>query len=272
MPAHPESESASLDYLAANVADWTSRVDDQREAGRRNWAKQEPTWGIFGVPEAHVEMLPADPRGLRVVELGCGTAYISAWLARRGAFPVALDPTPSQLQIARTLQEEFGLPFPLVRAAAEQVPFADDSFDVAISEYGAAIWADPYRWIPEAARVLRPGGELVFLGNATLLMLCVPDEEGIPARPELIRPLFGMHRFDWSDPPSTEFHLSHGEWIRLLRDNGFEITGLRELRPEEGAHTRYDFVTYEWARRWPCEEVWKARLAGVPGTGAAGST
>ena len=173
---------------------------------------------------------------------------------------MGLDPTPSQLEIARTLQEEFALPFPLVRAAAELLPFADGSFDVAISEYGAAIWADPYRWIPEAARVLRPGGELVVLGNSSLLMLCAPDSDDVPAGAELIRPLFGMHRIDWTDPPSTEFHLSHGDWIRLLRDNGFEITDLVELRPEVGAQTRYTHVTYEWSRQWPCEEVWKARL------------
>jgi hypothetical protein len=55
------------------------------------------------------------------------------------------------------------------------------------------------------------------------------------------------------------------------RDNGFEVTDLVELRPEEGAHTQYTHVTYEWARQWPCEEVWKARLAGVGAADAATS-
>ena len=54
-------------------------------------------------------------------------------------------------------------------------PFPDASFDLAISEYGASIWCDPYRWIPEAARLLRPGGQLIFLVNGTLHMLCTPD-------------------------------------------------------------------------------------------------
>ena len=48
-------------------------------------------------------------------------------------------------------------------------------------------------------------------------------------------------------------------WIRLLRDNGFEVEDLVELRPPEGATTRYDWVTAEWARQWPSEEAWKAR-------------
>ena len=151
-----------------------------------------------------------------------------------------------------------------MRAAAEHLPFADGSFDLAISEYGAAIWADPYRWIPEAARVLRPGGELVFLGNSTLSMLCAPDEDGQAADETLLRPQFGLHRLDWSDPDCTEFHLSHGEQIRLLRANGFAVLELLELRPSDGATTRYPHITYEWARRWPCEEVWRARLATAP--------
>lgn len=128
-----------------------------------------------------------------------------------------------------------------------------------ISEYGAAIWADPYRWIPEAARLLRPGGELVFLGNSTLLMLCVPDEEGPPATDRLLRPQRGMHRFTWPDDPTVEFHLGHGDWIRLLRASGFVVEDLIELWPAAGVGTGYDFVTDDWAARWPAEEAWRAR-------------
>ncbi len=133
------------------------------------------------------------------------------------------------------------------------------AFDVVISEYGAAIWADPYRWIPEAARLLRPGGELIFLGNSTLLMLCAPDDDESPATDQLLRPQFGMHRFTWSDDPTVEFHLSHGDWIRLLGENALIVEDLIELRPRPEARTSYGFVTPDWARRWPAEEVWRAR-------------
>jgi SAM-dependent methyltransferase len=254
--------AGDLDYLAGNVADWTAQAADQSKFGHRAWSKAEPAWGIFAVPDSELGLLPADASGLRTIELGCGTGYVSAWLARRGGRAIGLDPTASQLQIAAGLQTEFDLRFPLVLGAAETLPFVDDCFDLAISEYGAAIWADPYRWIPEAARVLRPGGELVMLGNSTLLMLCAPDEDGVAAGEELLRPLFGLHRLHWSDTGGTEFHLSHGERIRLLRSNGFEILDLLELRPQSGATTRYDFVTPEWARQWPCEEVWRARFVG----------
>jgi SAM-dependent methyltransferase len=247
------------DYVRANVAVWEARRGDQLELGRRQWSADEPAWGIFGIPESAASLLPADLAGAHAVELGCGTAYVSAWLARRGARPVGIDPTPAQLGIARQFQEEFRVWFPLVRAAAEQVPLRDGAFDLVISEYGAAIWADPYRWIPEAARLLRPGGELVFLGNSTLLMLCVPAEGDFPSTDRLLRSQFGMHRFEWPDDSSVEFHLGHGDWVRLLRANGLEVEDLIELRPASDAHSDYPFVTAEWARRWPCEEVWRAR-------------
>ena len=102
-------------------------------------------------------MFPAEVAGLDVIELGCGTGYVSAWLARRGARPVGIDNSEAQLATARRFQREFELEFPLLHGNAEEVPFPDQSFDLAISEYGASIWCDPYRWIPEAARLLRPG-------------------------------------------------------------------------------------------------------------------
>jgi SAM-dependent methyltransferase len=247
------------DYVLRNRAHWDEWARDYEADGHRNWAADEPSWGIWSVPEPQVGMLPADLTGLDAIELGCGTAYVSAWLARGGARPVGIDNSEAQLVTARRFQEEFGLDFPLLHGNAEQVPFPDASFDLAISEYGASIWCDPYRWIPEAARLLRPGGRLVFLVNGVLMALCVPDEEGVPAGDRMLRPYFGMHRFEWPDDDSVEFHLPHGEIVALLRRTGFEVEGLEEIRPPEDAVTRYPFVTLDWARRWPCEEVWKAR-------------
>jgi len=149
------------------------------------------------------------------------------------------------------------------------VPYPDASFDFAISEYGACLWADPARWVPEAARLLRPDGRLVFLVNSFLLMLCMPSEEDVAASERLLRPAFGMYRVEWPGDAGVEFHLSHGEWVRLLRRSGFEIEDLVELRPGEHATTRHPFVTLDWARRWPCEEVWKVRRRAVIGSTAA---
>jgi SAM-dependent methyltransferase len=182
----------------------------------------------------------------------------ASWLARRGARPVGIDISDKQLETARALQREFGLDFPLINGNAEHVPLPDASFDFAVSEYGAAIWADPYAWIPEAARLLRPGGTLVVFGNSTLLLLCSQEVEA-PAEDRLLRPQFGMHRFEWPDDEGVEFHLSHGDWIRLFRSSGFEVEDLVEIQAPVGATTRFDFVTPEWARKWPSEEGWKVR-------------
>jgi SAM-dependent methyltransferase len=247
------------EHVRRNREYWDSVAHEWVERGRRSWAQSEISWGIWDIPEAEAQLLP-QVAGLDVIELGCGTAYVSAWLARRGARPVGIDNSPRQLETARALQAEFGVDFPLLLGNAEQVPLPDASFDLAISEYGAAIWADPYRWIPEAARLLRPGGRLVFLGNATLLMLCVHDYEADdPAGDRLQRNYFGMHRFEWPDSDGVEFHLGYGDMIRLLRSSGFEVEDLVELRPPEGATTRYPYVDAAWARRWPSEQVWKAR-------------
>jgi SAM-dependent methyltransferase len=247
------------EHVAGNREAWDVMAAEYVTAGERNWADDEPTWGIFSVPEAQLHLLPDDLDGKDIIELGCGTAYVSAWLAKRGAKPVGIDNSPKQLETARRLQEQHGIHFPLHLGNAEATPFPDESFDYAISEYGAAIWCDPHKWIPEAARLLRPGGELMFFGNSVQLMVCTPtDNEDARVTTKLERPLFGMDTFQWSDH-STEFHISHGERIRLLRDCGFDVLDLIEVQPPEGATTTYPWITLEWARQWPCEEAWKAR-------------
>lgn len=246
------------DHVARNRIVWDENAPFYAEVADRHWAAEEPFWGIFGIPESQVGMLPGDVRGLDTVELGCGTGYVSAWLARRGARPVGLDLSTEQLTTARAMQERYELRFPLIQANAEAAPLLDASFDLAISEYGASIWCDPFRWVPEAARLLRPGGELIFMVNGTLVMLASPDDDEAPVTDRLRRDYFGMHRIEWSNTPEVEFHLGYGDWIRLLRAQGFEVTDLIELRPDEDATTRYDYVTVGWARRWPAEQVWKA--------------
>jgi SAM-dependent methyltransferase len=247
---------------AHNRALWTivnARFTD--EDAERAWAAEEITWGLFGVPERELGVLGAVD-GLEVVELGCGTAYLSAWLARRGARPVGVDLTPAQLDTARRCQQRFGPVFPLVEADAEQVPLAGATFDLVVSEYGASVWCDPARWVAEAARLLRPGGRLVFLTNSVLVTLCVPEEAGF-AKERLLRPQRSLHRVRWPDG-GVEFHPSHGDWVGVLRGNGFAVEALHELYAPAGGETHgyYGIVTAQWASRWPAEDLWAARRTG----------
>jgi SAM-dependent methyltransferase len=253
-------DAALPESISRNVAHWTRHNADYTDpSAERAWAGTRVGWGLFGVDESALGSPLGDVRGRDVVELGCGTAYFSARLARLGARPVGVDPTPAQLATARRMQERTGIAFPLVEAPAERLPLPDASFDLAFSEYGASLWADPALWVPEAARVLRPGGKLVFLTNSTLAYLCFPDTG--PAVETLQRPQFGMYRTQWPGESGIEYHLAHGDWIRLLRANGFEIEHLVEVRAPEDAqtHSFYDSVTAEWARQWPGEDLWVAR-------------
>ncbi len=250
------------EHVLTNRNNWDKDAANWVERGRRSW-EGEPEWGIWAVPDAELHVLPEDLEGLDAIELGCGTGYVSAWLARRGARPVGLDNSSGQLATARRFQQEYVLPFPLIHGDAERTPFRDASFDLAISEYGAAIWCDPYVWIPEAARILRPGGRLIFLGHDPLLMLTFPpDDDEAPATETLHRDYFGMHRFVWTEKDGTvgvEFALPHGEMNRLVRASGFEIEDLIEIQAPEGAAPTDQLATGEWGRRWPTEDVWKVR-------------
>ena len=247
------------DHVAENRGIWTESNREFTDAqADRAWRDEEVTWGMFGVPESKVGLL-GDVAGLDIVDLGCGTGYFSAWFAKRGGRPVGIDVTPAQLDTARRLQAETGIEFPLIEASAESVPLADASFDLAFSEYGASIWCDPYLWIPEAYRLLRPGGRLVFLGNSPLVILCaLEDPEGTSET--LQRSQREMHKIAWSDG-GVGFHLGHGDLLRVLRDTGFEVEALVELFAPDGAttHEYYSHVTADWARKWPAEEIWAAR-------------
>ncbi|MBA2488326.1 MAG: class I SAM-dependent methyltransferase [Chloroflexi bacterium] len=254
------STRGSPDSIAGNIAQWTL-TNAQHTAGgaESQWDRRDITWGVFGVREDAIGSPLGDVSDLDVVELGCGTAYFSARLALRGARPVGVDPTPAQLATALDMQRRTGIVFPLVEAPAELVPLPEASFDLAFSEYGASLWADPQLWVPEAARLLRPGGRLVFLTNSVLAFLCSPDVGMVGET--LQRPQFGMYRIHWPDELGTEFHPAHGDWIRLLKANGFDIDDLIELQapPAAQTHAFYDYVSADWARKWPAEEIWVAR-------------
>jgi SAM-dependent methyltransferase len=147
----------------------------------------------------------------------------------------------------------------LVHGSAETLPFEDARFDVVVADHGANRFADPYLWLPEAARVLRPGGLLAFSGGTPFEVVCF-DEPADTWDSRLHRDWFGMHHHSYGDDDCVEFELSYGDWIRLFRANGLTVEALVETRPPEGMESPYrDEAERAWARRWPMEQIWKTR-------------
>ena len=232
--------------------------------GERNWTRA-PEWGVWDIPETSLRMLPDDMAGLDAIELGCGTAFVGGWMARRGARVVGIDNAEQQLATARRLAAEHGADLTLIHGNAETVPFPDGSFDFAVSEYGAATWCDPYVWIPEAHRLLRPGGRLAFLAMSPLAQLCSPADGSLPLGDRLVFAYHGMHRFDWRDAPVDPggvcFNLPISAWLALFRDVGFAVDDYVEIQAPTGGSAIVGLTTGDWARRFPPEHVWKLRKA-----------
>ncbi|MCB9683134.1 MAG: class I SAM-dependent methyltransferase [Alphaproteobacteria bacterium] len=250
----------TADHVAENRRYWNARAGDWVAHGRRHWAQAEPTWGVWDVPESELRLFPDDLRGLDAVELGCGTAYVSGWMARRGARVTGVDVSHAQLATARALADEHGVALTLIEASAEATPLPDGAVDLVISEYGAVTWCDPHRWVAEAVRLLRPGGRLVFLGNHPLTLVCTPLD-GSPVDTRLARPWFALHAVDWRqvpiDPGGVEFNLPTSGWVALFRRLGLRIDDYLEPRPAEGGDDVQFYATADHAQRWPTEQVWK---------------
>ena len=235
----------------ANRTAWNSWSDDYQRQHGPQLNERPRAWGGFAIPEDQVHAL-GDLSGKRVLELGCGGGQWSMFLARDGVDVTGLDLSEVQLATARELTGALGVP--LVQAAAEAAPFAAASFDVVFCDHGATTWADPYLTVPEASRLLRPGGRFVFNAATPWLSVCWDDELGAPGD-RLVHDYFGLHA-ESDEDGSTTYGLPYGEWIRLFRRNDLVVEDLVELRPPADAETTYTFLTKDWARRWPGEQIW----------------
>lgn len=239
-----------------NRAGWDAISDDyQSEHTFELIGEKALAWGIWRIPEADLNVL-GDVTGKDVLELGCGQAEWSTALTQKGARAVGLDNSSGRLAYARRYQEVAGERFPLVHASADMTPFADGSFDIVFCDYGAMTFLPPERSVPEAARLLRPGGLLAFATTHPLLWCCWPhgaEEVGT----ELVRDYFSISSEE--EDGIVDFNLPLGEWVRTFRANGLTIEDMIELRPPVGATTSFGGRPLEWARSWPAELLWKVR-------------
>jgi SAM-dependent methyltransferase len=258
-----DDDTEAMDQLSAhaarNRAAWDAYSDEYQAAHGGQLAESGGmAWGVFQIPESELQVL-GDVDGMDILELGCGAAQWSIALAARGARPVGLDLSSRQLEHARRLMAAAGVDFPLVHASAEDVPLPDTSFDVVFCDHGAMTFSDPYRTVPEAARLLRSGGLFAFSHHSVIETICWPLDAGRVGE-RLALDYFGLHQID--DGEDVTFQLPYGDWIRLFRANGFVVEDLIEPRPAPDATSSYrDPEHVEWARRWPAESIWRLRRA-----------
>lgn len=247
------------DHVAINKAFWEGMAKDYVAIGEELWALETPRWGIWRTPDARAPLLPDDMSGMDAIELGCGTGYVSAWMANRGAVVTGMDVSPSQLQTAKRLADQHDTPVTFIEGNAEKTGLPDASFDFAVSEYGAAIWCDPAVWLREAYRILRPGGRLSFLGSHPLILVATPLN-GAACDTTLHRPYRDLDRFDWTDveidPGGFEFNRSFEGWMTLFAEIGFQVTDYRELYASDTETADFGHVSADWARKYPSEQVW----------------
>jgi ubiquinone/menaquinone biosynthesis C-methylase UbiE len=248
------SRDESLRTARHNRDVWDSDSREYQETHEQDIEEENRrAWGIWRIPESQLKIL-GDVRGRRLLELGCGAAQWASALEEDGADVVGLDNSNAQLQHALRLGRHT---LPLVQGSAEFLPFKDGSFDVVFCDYGAMTFADPYASVPEAARVLAPGGSFAFMTTSPFFIVCLDLGDDITVT-ELQRPYFGMHRFE-IEGDATDFQLPYGEWIKVFRANGFIVEDLIEIQPPEDAKTSYGGRPLEWSRKWPAEMIWKLR-------------
>ncbi len=255
IPDEPQSHLTV--HASKNRALWESTSDNYEQLHAEALSgKNALSWGLWRIPESELQVL-GDVAGKDILEFGCGAARWSIALAELGARPVGLDLSSRQLQHARRLMQEVGVDFPLIEASAENVPLPDASFDIIFCDWGAMTFCDPQRTVPEASRLLRPGGLFAF-SNATPISTICQNMQTDQIDSTLHNDYFGLTRLEW--PDEVDFQLPYGEWIRLFRRNGFIIEDLIETRPAKGATTTYRTeAENEWARHWPMENIWKLR-------------
>ncbi|HSL11841.1 MAG TPA: class I SAM-dependent methyltransferase [Actinomycetota bacterium] len=248
-------------HVRRNREHWESRSAEYQDHNRTqlNRFDDELRWGVWDVPERTVGAF-GDVTGLRALEYGCGASQSGIKLAKLGADVTGMDVSLSQLRAGLANMEEAGVRLPTVQADAERTPFRDASFDLVWCDHGAMSFADPYRTVPEVARLLRGGGLFLFSILSPFAWIAMGGGDAVSHRFEA--PYFGMHSIEIDEPGwrTTEFQLPYGEWIRLFAANGFRVLDLIELRPEPDAVSTYvDASELSWSRDYPYDQIWKVR-------------
>ncbi len=193
-------------------------------------------WCPEGLREADVHLL-GDLAGRRILEVGCGAASCSRWLATQDAQVVALDLSAGMLRHARTAADTTGVRVPLIQADALRLPVRDETFDLAFTAFGAVPFIDDSAGVMrEVFRALKPGGRWVFSVTHPMrwIFLDDPGEGGLRA----VHSYFDRRPYVEYDEDGVATYVEHhrtlGDRIRELLAAGFELRDLIEPEWPDG--------------------------------------
>jgi ubiquinone/menaquinone biosynthesis C-methylase UbiE len=241
--------------LRANRRWWDSDADNYHAAHGAFLGDADFVWSPERLREQDARLL-GDIRGKRILEVGCGAAMCSRWLATHGALPVAFDVSAGMLRHARDGAQRTGIDVPLVQADAQYLPFASSTFDIAFTAFGAVPFVeDSARLMREVARVLQPGGRWVF-ATTHPLRWSFPDDPG-PDGLTATMPYWDRTPYveyaETGEATYVEHHRTLSDRVREIAAAGFRLLDIVEPEWPAG-HTE------EWGQWSPL------RGAILPGT------
>lgn len=231
----------------ANGPDWDRYADEYQTTHGAFLGDVGFVWGPEGLTEDVAGVL-GEVDGKDVLEVGSGAGQCARWVRAHGGRAIGLDLSHRQLKHSQRLDQQTGVAVPSVRATATRLPFADDSFDVVFSSFGALQFvSDLGATIEETARVLRRGGRFAFsITHPTRWMF--PDDPGeaglVASQSYWDRTPYVEVDEATGEVAYVEHHRTLGDWVGLLAGAGFRITRLVE--PEWPAG--HDRVWGGWSR------------------------
>jgi SAM-dependent methyltransferase len=264
------------DYVAQNREDWNRETERYQERHRANLVGGDGLWGpVFGVPGERDLQILGDVRNQTVLELGCGGGQWTVRLARQGATVIGQDISDAQVEYARKFATEAQIPPPgraeFRQGNAEDLgEFADSSFDIVFSNFGAVGFVDIDACFREVSRVLRPGGLFAYSWLSPFFD-CLADEGDNQL--EIVRPYFDRTPMTaeslWPDGTRTlyvQFHHTFGDWHKALFDAGLLVTDIIELEPQRSKWRDSTWTNVPWYKvsMVPSTTIWRARKPKVP--------
>jgi SAM-dependent methyltransferase len=233
--------------VRANRRWWDADADAYHTEHGEFLGAADFVWCPENLREADARLL-GEVAGRRVLEVGCGSAPCSRWLAANGATPVGFDLSRGMLRHARVGNRDTAIAVPLVQADVCALPFGDAAFDLACSAFGAIPFvADSALAMREVFRVLRPGGRWVFSTNHPMRWVFIddPGDAGMIAQQSYFDRSPYVEVDQDGVPAYAEYHRTMGDRVREVVAAGFRLIDVIEPEWPEG----FDGIWGQWSRR-----------------------